>query len=365
MHKNNFDFLRLFLALSVVISHSYAVTGFGEADMLHQLTGGNLNLGALAVKGFFVISGYLIYESFQNSEDWFSFMIKRVLRIFPAFTLVVVLCAVAGIFLSKMDLQLYWNSGASLRYIADNLAMGFSEQKYLPGVFEDNPNTFVNASLWTIAYEWLMYCFLAGLFVFKKFPAVLKFATVGVYLFFFFTRYRLGNVELVIIPGTVFNLNSILNFGILFFSGCVMSVIKISTFRYRLPSLIALAIFAVFMAVIGKYQAMQYLVLPVVVILFGSYSNPRLSGVRKMGDLSYGVYLYGFPVQQILMSSLHLGTFQLIALCVPLVLGIAYLSWHLLEKKALRFKNISLNTKAGKPMVKSISKLDNIRAMIS
>lgn len=81
---NSFDLLRLFLAVLVVLSHCYLITGVQEKKPLYVWSGGLITMGTFAVNGFFVISGYLVYGSLQRSFSVLHFLWKRVLRIFPA-----------------------------------------------------------------------------------------------------------------------------------------------------------------------------------------------------------------------------------------------------------------------------------------
>src|SRR6476646_3313529 len=91
LHQNNFDFLRLIFALSVIITHSYPLSGLPEIDPLHRLTAGQLSFSYVGVRGFFVISGFLIYESLMRSKGLDDYFIKRILRIYPGLLVVLAL----------------------------------------------------------------------------------------------------------------------------------------------------------------------------------------------------------------------------------------------------------------------------------
>jgi peptidoglycan/LPS O-acetylase OafA/YrhL len=89
--KNNFDFLRLLFASFVIITHSYALSGNKECDLLCQYTNGQVSFSYLGVRGFFVISGYLVFQSLKRSRNIFDYSIKRILRLYPALILMLIL----------------------------------------------------------------------------------------------------------------------------------------------------------------------------------------------------------------------------------------------------------------------------------
>ena len=96
--KNNFDFLRLIFASFVIITHSYPLSGIKECDFICQLTFGQVSFSYVGVKGFFVISGYLIFQSLQRSENIFDYFWKRLLRLFPALIVVLFLTVILTLF---------------------------------------------------------------------------------------------------------------------------------------------------------------------------------------------------------------------------------------------------------------------------
>lgn len=110
---NNFDFLRLLFATMVIVSHSYHITGNYENEFLLKATNGQIDLGALAVKGFFAISGFLVFQSLERSPSFRNYFWKRILRLYPALLLliVVVMLMVPFVYLSDIPLSKnisYW-----------------------------------------------------------------------------------------------------------------------------------------------------------------------------------------------------------------------------------------------------------------
>ncbi len=119
MHKNNFDFLRLCFALFVLITHSYVLSGENN-DGLNSLTNGQTNFSNIGLKGFFIISGYLIFESLIRSKNWLDYFGKRFLRIFPAYIVVLIFGFLIGLFLTHQQYGQYVTSKDSWSYIYQN-----------------------------------------------------------------------------------------------------------------------------------------------------------------------------------------------------------------------------------------------------
>src|ERR1700761_9194934 len=107
MHKNNFDFFRLVFATMVLITHSYILTGLPEHDIFSTWTGGQISCSSLGVKGFFIISGYLIFQSVLRSKNWGDYMVRRILRIYPAYIVVLFIAILLGYFISELSPRQY------------------------------------------------------------------------------------------------------------------------------------------------------------------------------------------------------------------------------------------------------------------
>ncbi|MHA0856174.1 acyltransferase family protein [Paenibacillus sp. CMAA1364] len=153
--SNNLDFIRLIAAISVILSHSYPLTG-QQTEIFSLISGGQWTLGGISVAIFFVISGFLVSRSFENSSIT-QFIKNRLLRIFPGLVVVTLLSVIVlGPLLTTIPLSEYFKNHSTLSYI--NNAFLMDVQFSLPGVFEQNlyPNA-VNGSIWTIPYEVLCY----------------------------------------------------------------------------------------------------------------------------------------------------------------------------------------------------------------
>ena len=146
--RNNFGAIRYILALAIFISHFNIAT---DSNLKFPIS------GYFRVCAFFVMSGFLIYGSYYRSADWRKYLSNRAWRILPSYLITVFACALLLVFVSEHSWKDYFFSVHWLRYLASNiLTLNFIEPS-LPGVFADHPLDAVNASLWTMKVEWILY----------------------------------------------------------------------------------------------------------------------------------------------------------------------------------------------------------------
>lgn len=157
-HHNNLNLMRLVAALFVIVTHSYALSGSQSGDFLFSITGGQLLFSSLGVDIFFVISGFLIFNSFKHSKSTMDYLWKRCLRIFPGLFAVLSLTVVFGFFFSSSNLYDYfWLTGNVKTYILNNMSL-FNLQPAMSDIFTTNPLPgTINGSLWTLVYEFTLY----------------------------------------------------------------------------------------------------------------------------------------------------------------------------------------------------------------
>jgi peptidoglycan/LPS O-acetylase OafA/YrhL len=330
---NNFDFLRLLGALAVVFGHAYHLVGAG------QYTPGMIGypVQVLGVVIFFSISGYLITASWTRSRDVVSYTAARVLRIFPALAVVVVLSAyVLGPLVTVLPTGAYLRDPTTVDYLRNIL---MEPVYFLPGVFADNPYpNAVNGSLWTLPAE--LFCYVVvpiALLVPRLARPVVVLALILVSLWYAGT----SSPESAIFYGTRWV--DAASMWVFFGAG---SLLRLGHERFRglFRTDVAVALLTAFVSVLGIQPtwAMKYswLVLPYVVLTIGLASTPVLRRSARFGDLSYGIYLWAFPVQQTLVHAV--GVLNM-AVNLVLVAGISALlalaSWHLVEKPSLRLKD--------------------------
>ncbi|ADZ11912.1 acyltransferase family protein [Riemerella anatipestifer RA-GD] len=164
--ENNFDFLRLLFASSVIISHSYPLTEVRDKEILMVITNGQLDLGGFSVACFFIISGYLIYQSLERSSSIKNYIWKRVLRLYPALIVMLLLTVSVVPFFYQGEGSIL-NNTSYFTYLPRQLSL-YNLQHNILGVFEDLPYKTINGSLWTICYEFTMYMLLVPFYFIKS-----------------------------------------------------------------------------------------------------------------------------------------------------------------------------------------------------
>jgi len=331
--KNNFDFIRFIAASAVIFSHSYPLTfGSNEKEPLSILSNGVCNIGDTAVGIFFIISGFLVTQSFERSRSLKHYFLARSLRIFPALIAVVLLLTfIAGPILTHISIRQYFSSPVTWQYLERMVIFTNEDNVALPGVFENTPYArIVDGSLWTLSYELVCYLLLPAIVLLVKrnwFPA-LSLLTLAVLL-------SVPFLYLVLFM----KLGSCFLFGSLYY-----------VFRKNIPMDGRLALAAFAMVLLSLRTGLFFYVFGLAggyLILFLAFI-PHTSRLRfsKYGDFSYGIYIWAFPVQQVIAEQYaSKGNFFNAAISFPVALLFGILSWHFIEKKALALKSKIVGTK--------------------
>lgn len=306
---NSFDWLRLLAAGMVIVHHLYPLSGRAPAAFFAT------DYGALGVGVFFVISGYLVCGSLRRSATIGDYLRKRLLRIEPGLIVSLLVTAlIFGAFATALPLKDYFASPQVWLYVARN-ALLYPVDYALPGVFTANPfPAVVNGSLWTLRLEFSCYLALAGLAAFKLLrpravAALTILAGAALIALHLIWPPQAGWLRLADV--------AVLN-GYLFLAGAGLSL------RGRPLPWWTLALGVPLLA-----TPLWALGLPAVVLAVARAPAPKLGA-----DLSYGLYIYAFPLQQILAAQGALTLWASLALTAPF----AAASWFLVEKPALRFK---------------------------
>ncbi|MFN8282455.1 MAG: acyltransferase [Chitinophagales bacterium] len=339
MHKNNFDFLRLTFALLVVVHHSFPLSGASEQDILYYATNGVLSFSYIGVRGFFVISGFLIFPSLMRSKNLVDYFVKRVLRIYPGLFVVLAITLFFCMFFYNGSMFSFFKMKETYTYIPVNLSL-IKLQNYIPGVFGDNqlPRA-INGSLWTIVYEFTLYCTIA-FFIFLKDKSILFQRILLLVFITLFLAIRVSQTQLETIHIGTLGLTTFAHNGIYFYVGALLSTYDLQRIPYKLFILIASFVIWICLLQNPNFELIQYLLFPIIVLFFGTYSTKYLNSIgEKIGDLSYGVYIYGFPIQQTLMHFFVLNCLQLTLFAIPIIFIFAWFSWHFIEKTALDNKS--------------------------
>lgn len=336
---NNFNLVRLCAAALVLVSHSWPLTGT-PGEPLEAFAG--YSLGHLGVDIFFVVSGFLVTGSLLARVSVTSFAHARALRIFPALALSAFGTAlVLGPLVTELPLARYFSDAGTWRYAFQNAVtwpMGVCW--WLPGVFSHQPaGPAVNGALWSLPWELTMYVLLAILGVVllrARWPrawfdtsilAIAVTATAGHGL-----NEAMGlSQRFEIVQG--------LRLVALFFTAGALQIFK-DRILLSAPwfAAAALALPGV-MWLRGGAQAFYPVLLCYVVLWLALVPGGVLRAYNRLGDYSYGLYLWQFPLQQVIV--LHypgLGPLALTLAALPAALMLAMLSWHLVESRALAFR---------------------------
>lgn len=327
VHRNNFDAIRLLAALLVVVSHQLFFLGRTQ-----PLIAGR-TLGDIGVFVFFVISGYLVAESWYRDPHLVRFALRRFLRIWPALAVATAIIAFIGAFLTALPTATYFGP-AIWHFIARNLQLRIVYD--LPGVFASSPvgaMSAVNGSWWSIPLEMRCYLYLAVLGLIglrRRWFAVLA-LVVAVFLY---TSTLPGHPK----ANAAHNIRFLcITF---FLSGICARQFVIELLRFRIMWVSLGVLLLIGAAIRGGSDLVLWTVLAPLVLGTGSLSTPWVRAASRFGDLSYGTYIYAYFVQQLSVRYWP-GSHSIIgSTCASVVVttGLAWCSWHAIEAPALRLK---------------------------
>ena len=322
---NNFDLLRLIAAVSVIFSHAFLLAeNSQDHEPLMILTGGQTILGVVGVFVFFTISGYLVTQSFDTTDSALVFLAKRALRVFPGLFLCLAVCVfVIGPLVTGLPLIDYFGRREPYLFLLHNAVLD-TDYNRLPGVLfaPGNIGGIVNGPLWSLPCEVLMYLMLFALGVCRLLTlrVGLMLLAVGILCLWFDTA---GDTL-----GSAFWLLGFFAAGI-----CC----------YRLRTTGLFAGRWALVAALGLLLSIPARLFLVAFPLFGSYLAIYLALDRKLppvpaarfGDLSYGLYIYGWPIEQcvVYFSGGAAPWWEVFAVSLPLAAAAAFLSWHGIERR--------------------------------
>lgn len=334
-HHNNFDFVRVLAAFCVIVSHQYALGGLPEPSVLNVHS-----LGGFGVLVFFSISGYLVSKSWEADPNALRFLLKRFLRIWPGLAVVIVLVAlVLGPLVSNLSLREYYSHPLVWEYMK-NLQFNLRDELPLSFVGNALPGP-VNGSIWTIPIEVKCYALLgllgvAGLLKYRWLIPALTALAVFVY-----AVVEPRGDKLVAALNWRPEQRFALEFSLFFFSGVLFHMLDVRASVKRQAWVLALCLSTALVAYsLDRAFLALWLAVPIATLLFGTASTAYVRQTGRFGDVSYGLYLYAFPVQQTLfwLYKDSLSWTMLLLLVSLVTLFLAFASWHLVEKLALQLK---------------------------
>ena len=330
-HTNNFDILRVVAAGLVIWGHGWELTTT-LAEPLIVLSNVALAGPSLGVWIFFVISGYLVSESFQ-ARGFMAFVEARFLRIYPAFFVSLIFGVLIGASVTTLPLAEYVSHEQTWRYVYRSLLTDI--QFTLPGVYAALPfPTGINGSLWTIPIEMMMYVgvIIAGVLTLLRRPTV-ALLVMGALIAALVSDPN----RVLLIPriNQVYALPAVLCFlfGMIFYTN-----------RDRIPlhglgvvlliGLLILSGLAYPPGSVFTCAAIAY-----TTAWFAFHPRLRVRIPPRIGDISYGLYVYALPIQQtVIYIYPGIGPWTLFVVAFSITAFVAWISWHVIEKRALALK---------------------------
>ena len=334
---NNFNLIRVLAASAVLITHGFALS-VGSREAEPQIAGLGMTMGSVAVDVFFVTSGFLVTASLLSRGHLVAFLCSRFLRIYPALIVAVLLSVFGvGLFFTSQSVSSYLGDPQTLRYLTKNVSLFFGVTSTLPGVFADNPyQAAVNGSLWTRPYEVWMYAILATIWALGRLldgENSRLFERVTVFL-------ACASVALNIFAHFVWDYDSkFLPLFSMFFSGTAYFIQrdKVPSSPILFVSLSGITICA--LSIQDALFVAYTLFLPYCLLFLAYVQYMPLLKFNLLGDYSYGIYIYAFPVQQSIAALIpKITVLHLFIISFSITAIVAVLSWHFIEKGALRLK---------------------------
>ena len=322
--QNNFDLLRLVAATLVMFSHAFLLAENSQQhDPLMLLTGGQAMLGVVGVFVFFTISGYLVTQSFDTTRSPLIFLAKRALRIFPGLFVCLVVCVfVVGPLVTGLPLAEYFSHPTTYLFLLHNAVLHVDYNR-LPGVefWRGDIGGIVNGPLWSLPCEAMMYLMLFGLGVARLLTLAMTALLLAVglgCLWLDVTDALGGALWLLGFFAAGICLYRLRNSGFICGRGALIAGIGMAL---SVPA----GLFVVCFPLFGAY----------LVIWFALSRRIRPIPAARFGDLSYGLYIYGWPIEQcvVWLSEATAPWWEVFVMSLAIAAPTALLSWHLVEKR--------------------------------
>lgn len=329
--NNNLDIFRLIAAIMVIYGHAFAIIpNAGEIDIISKLVGIDYS-GSFAVKIFFFLSGLVVTNSLISRRQTASFFISRFFRIWPALFFTVLISAlIIGPLFSNIPATEYFTNSQVTKYIYSNLLMKTNYE--LPGVFYGNHMKTVNGSLWTIPFEIAAYFILASLFMIKALNS--RYLATAIFVLIVIDALA-GNIMLF----TWLPANKELTYlAPCFAFGGLLSIWKD---HVRIDISIVVGSICLWLMFRGSQHSALFLYPATFITILYLSSTSYVISKKLPIDISYGVYLWGWPIQQIMSRSFpESGVIfnQISSILIACAFG--YASWVLIEKRSIALGSV-------------------------
>jgi peptidoglycan/LPS O-acetylase OafA/YrhL len=338
-HNNNLPLIRMVAALMVLVSHTFALSSGLASDEPWRTTYGHTP-GTIAVEIFFVISGVLLTHSLTTRQSLPAFAVARILRIYPGLIVAVLLTVMlVSSLASSLSVQTWITSTSLWRHVFINASALMPTEYTLPGVFLTNPaQGVVNGSLWSLRWELGAYIVLATLWgaahawrrpLLFKISALVLLVLLACLLAFGPVIGRAQAPYQVIITRVAF----------MFTAGAALCILSTHIKLTHIGALIAGALLLV--GVLNpKFFTLAYTVtLPYLLVYLAFVPSGAIRQYNRLGDYSYGTYLYAFPLQQLVVALNPGITNAPLMIASGLLTTLAAVaSWHWVEKPAMAWQ---------------------------
>ncbi|MCY1126028.1 acyltransferase [Frigidibacter sp. RF13] len=332
-HDNNFNLIRMVAAICVLISHAYPIAlGPGAVEPLEHETG--FSLGTIAVFVFFTASGFLISASYVNRSSILSFCKARIFRIYPGLVISnIVVVFILGLIFTSLPLAEYFAAPDTWMFLARNTVL-LSPMYELPGVFDQSPYHAIVGSIWTIFYEIACYVLVAIVgwmgFLKRRSSAV----AVSLAWMLFATAYVVSDVH------TIYQIDKFMELSVSFAWGIfIWSVWDVLGARY--VGALALLLIAVMILLGTSNVLLLYPAIAFVTIALAFLPSRFLGLYNRLGDYSYGFYLYAFPIQGAVVAvAAGIDPVGCMIWAAPITLAISVISWRLIERPFIVRKTV-------------------------
>lgn len=336
---NNLNLIRFVAATMVLVSHSFAIyTGNPAAEPWRNTLG--ISMGGVAVDIFFCASGFLVAGSLLASQSARDFLVARALRIYPGLWVALLLTVlVVGTVATTEPAGRFFTSFDTWKYLIRNAVMVAGGEFQLPGAFTTVPfKGAVNGSLWTLPFELRAYLILLAIWLVvarSGRPLVPSFSGACALAAVAITVWAIGSL-LSGHPNKFATLLTVFLFGALFRLIGRKIVLSLPAAMAMVASLAFVVLFDKKFFLFAYLFALPYLLMCLVYLPAGA-----IRVFNSVGDYSYGIYIYAFPIQQLLMVMGMSSVIELIFVSFLLTLIASVFSWHVVEKRALALRELA------------------------
>lgn len=336
-HDNFFTPLRLLMALMVLFGHTFHVAqghAFSVPAMAEPKMFLDYEMSYIAVNMFFIVSGFLVTKSILYRGNMADYASARILRIFPALAFhVLFVIFIMGPFVTQLPWAEFFSHPQVYTQPAQVLSF-YETSMTLPAAFEGNPQQVASSPLWTLRYEVLAYMGTAMLFSLGLFRRNWMILVQCILCFAFWTAAHLSGVFETLMP----TLKGIIRFGMCYSLGAAIYAYR-DKFVFHITAVPILILTAALFRGTVFFEIGLNICLAYIIFWLAYMHLPKLNSLKKLSDISYGVYIYHYCILQwVYYVHPNITTFELFTLTLPITVILASVSWHFVEKPALAQK---------------------------